>query len=577
MGHLVFHQHSNPDYSGGPLPGDPAWAAQRAGTRERTEGGFLTSPVLAKLDAAAGRGMDIVAAGEDRHLYAWHADGSSVSGFPVLVEDPDKVAAVDPTSNQIAFNSNANANPGKDEDQGKIVDTPAVAYLDGPEKPPSIVVGTNEEYLVNTGDEGQLNASKVTATSLGVLGSILSFANGRVYAIKAAGDSSEPASGATGGFTCAESHCSSAALRPGWPVKVGLIDAGLLPDVGEGIDGSPVVAPVSCPEGGSGEKIGVTPDAGPGYILNPDGSSCYGSQEGRYNALETDFAAGNGKTDTPAFPAVGEPAFGTLDGTTTSMFAPVAGLLRALDVVAPDYQKGSQDFTAAWSTSTGQFAPGFPAVNNDLSFITGEAVGDVTGNAPAQEVLAGTASQDLEAYDASGSPASTEWPKLTGDWLVATPVLGSLGTLDTAASARKDVVSLTRSGTLSVYTTPASACSPSSWPNFHHDIANSGDYTRDAVAPGKPLAVSISGGVLSWTAPGNDLMCGTATSYEIVTSGGSITAQNFAKATPLSGAPAPAAAGTTQTYTLPASARRYVAIRAVDAQGNIGLPAQAQG
>ncbi len=30
-GHLVFHQKSNPSYSGAPLAGDPSWAAQRAG------------------------------------------------------------------------------------------------------------------------------------------------------------------------------------------------------------------------------------------------------------------------------------------------------------------------------------------------------------------------------------------------------------------------------------------------------------------------------------------------------------------------------------------------------------------
>ena len=533
----------------------------------------MTSPVLAKLDPGSGRGLDIIAAGEDRHVYAWHADGTAVSGFPVLVEDPDKVASVDPASNQMAFNGNAKANPGKDEDQGKIVDTPAVAYLDGPHNPPSIIVGSNEEYLTNTGDEGGLNASGVTTTSLGVLGSVLSFANGRVYAIKASGASADPSSSAAGGFSCAESHCTSSAFRTGWPVKIGLINAGLLPDVGEGINGSPVVAPVTCPEGGGGLKVGVTPDAGPGYILNTDGSSCYGSAEGKYNALETDISAGNGKVDTPAFPAVGEPSFGTLDGTTTNMFAPVAGLLRALDVIAPDYQKGSQDFTAAWSASTGQFAPGFPAVNNDLSFITGQTVGDITGNAPAQEVIAGTASQDLEAYNAAGAPASSEWPKLTGDWLVATPVLGSLGTIDTGETAKKDVVSLTRSGTLSVYSTPAAACSPSSWPNFHHDIANSGDYTRDALAPGKPLQVTIASKVLTWIAPGGDLMCGTAAAYEIVTSASPITPQNFAGATPLSGAPTPAAAGTTQSYALPSSAKRYVAIRALDATGNIGLPA----
>ncbi len=574
-GKLVFHETSDADYSGAPLPGDPSWEAVRKGVRQRTEGGFLTSPVLADLEPEAGPGLDIIAAGEDRHVYAWHANGELVKGFPVLVEDPDKVASVDPTTNQPTFNGNAKTDPGIEEDQGKIVDTPAVANLDGPGKPPTIVVGTNEEYLTNSGDEGGINAGDLTTASLGLIGEtgVLQFANGRVYAIKASGCSSEPSSCATGGFRCQESHCTSTAFREGWPVKIGIIDAGLLPDVGEGIDGSPVVAPIDCPEGGEGMKIGVTPDAGPGYVLNPNGSSCYGSTGGSYNALETDFAASATKTDTPAFPAVGEPAFGTLDGTTTDMFAPVAGLIRALDIAAPDYQKGGQDFIGAWNPSTSQFAPGFPAEDNDLSFITGETIGDVTGESPKQEVVAGTASNDLEAYNLEGLPASTAWPKLTGGWTVATPVLGSLGTLDTQASAKKDIVSITREGTLSVYSTPASACSPSSWPNFHHDIANSGDYTRDAIPPGVPLHLSIANKVLTWTAPGSELMCGTASAYDIVSSPDPITPENFASATPLSAAPAPAPAGTSQSFAIPSTAGHYLAIRAVGEQGNIGLPA----
>ncbi|MCW3030518.1 MAG: Serine protease, subtilase family, partial [Solirubrobacterales bacterium] len=292
--------------------------------------------------------------------------------------------------------------------------------------------------------------------------------------------------------------------------------------------------------------------------------------------LQTDASASAGKTDTPAFPAVGEPAFGTLDGATTSMFAPAAGLVRALDVVAPDYQKAGQDFIAGWNANSGQFAPGFPAVDNDLSFITGETIGDVTGQAPKQEVLAGTASLDLQAFDGEGSPASAAWPKLTGGWMVATPTLGSLGTLDTGPEAKKDVVSITREGEISVYSTPASACSPSSWPNFHHDIANSGDYTRDAVAPGRPLNARVAESVLHFTAPGDDLLCGKAARYEVVTSESPITAKTFASAKPLGGAPEPATAGTAQSYALPGEVQTYVAIRAVDEQGNLGLPSSVE-
>ncbi len=574
-GKLIFHETSDPDYSGAPLPGDPGWEAARAGARERTQGGFATSPVLADLEPEKGPGLDIVAAGEDRHVYAWHPDGEPVKGFPVLVEDPEKMASVDPTDNQPTFNANAPGEGGKNEDQGKIVDTPAVANLEGPDKPPTIIVGTNEEYNVGVGNEGAINAGDLTTASLGVLGEtgLLSFANGRVYAIKASGCSSEPSSCATGGFKCEHEKCTSVAFREGWPVKIGIIDAGLLPEVGEGIDGSPVVAPLDCPEGGEGPKIAVTPDAGPGYVLNPNGTSCYGSTEGKYTALETDVSASPTKVDTPVFAAVGEPAFGTLNGTTLDLFNPVAGLIRALDIVAPDYQKGGQDFIAGWNANTGQFAPGFPAVDNDLSFITGETVGDVTGEAPKQEVVAGTASLDLEAYNEDGAAASSAWPKLTAGWTVATPTLGSLGTIDTGKEAKKDIVSITREGTISVYSTPASACSPSSWPNFHHDIANSGEYTRDAIPPGLPLEGSAVERTLTFTAPGGDLMCGKATRYEVVTSGRPITPERWSKAKPLSGAPEPVEAGTTQTMTLPSKGvKRYIAIRAVDEAGNIGLP-----
>src|SRR5436190_2565044 len=278
-GNLVFHEKANPDFSRAPLAGNPSWEHERFGTRQRTEGGFVTSPVLAKLDPSA-KGVDIVAAGEDRHVYAWHADGTAVSGFPVLVEDPEQVASIDPQSHQVKFNSNVPANQDKSEDQGKIVNTAAVAQLDGPNNPPSIIVGSNEEYISGRGNEGEINASHTNTASLGLLGTLLSFGNSRVYAIKASGCAADAPSCATGGFACESAKCTAAAFRSGWPVKIGIINAGLLPDVGEGIDGSPVVAPLNCPEGGEGPKIGVLPDAGPGYVLNADGSSCYGESEG---------------------------------------------------------------------------------------------------------------------------------------------------------------------------------------------------------------------------------------------------------------------------------------------------------
>ena len=101
------------------------------------------------------------------------------------------------------------------------------------------------------------------------------------------------------------------ALLPGWPFPIGLVLPGILPVVGEGITGSPIIGPVTCPSGGAGAKVGVIPDAGPGYIINPDATSCYGKDPstGADIALQTDTPGGTGRYDTPSFPALGHPAF----------------------------------------------------------------------------------------------------------------------------------------------------------------------------------------------------------------------------------------------------------------------------
>jgi hypothetical protein len=91
-----------------------------------------------------------------------------------------------------------------------------------------------------------------------------------------------------------------------------------------------------------------------------------------------------------------------------------------------------------------------------------------------------------------------------------------------------------------VYKTRAPACSPSFSPRFHHDNWDSGNYAIDAVDPGRPYDSIVRDRVLSFAAPGADLLCGTATRYEVVTSKRPITPENFAAAKPLAGAPAPA-------------------------------------
>jgi hypothetical protein len=129
----------------------------------------------------------------------------------------------------------------------------------------------------------------------------------------------------------------------------------------------------------------------------------------------------------------------------------------------------------------------------------------------------------------------------------------------------KVVVALTRSGTMLAYRTGAPTCSPSSWPRFHHDEANSGDLRRDATPPGAPTGLSAEGGVLRFTSPGDDLLCGRPAAYELSTGG----PFRRVEAEPVTG-------GETASIALPGRARQ-VSVRAVDDQGNLGRTATAPG
>jgi hypothetical protein len=89
------------------------------------------------------------------------------------------------------------------------------------------------------------------------------------------------------------------------------------------------------------------------------------------------------------------------------------------------------------------------------------------------------------------------------------------------------------------------------------------------------LAVTSTTGTsmsLRWTAPGDDGGTGTATSYDVRYSTSAITSANWASAVPATGEPAPAVAGTQQTFTvtgLNPSRTYYVAIRASDEIPNL--------
>src|SRR3954454_3847813 len=570
-GELERKMHTNRAFSGAPLqPFENVRGVDADGHfnsnlahLHRMQHGFIGAPVLADVDQNDGGKLEIVAAALDRHVYVWNDNGSDVPGWPLVVVHRSKLRATQPQFDPVTHR--AYFDPAKElgddhNDQGAIVDAPAVGDLNGEGKP-EIVIGTNENYAAaqssSPGVE-QFNAGGLNNGAYGALGNALELANGRLYAIYATGDQD------------GDPNAGPDPWLPGWPFRVGILERNILPLVGEGITGSPVIGNVPCQGTTRALRVGVIPAAGIPYVINKGGHSCYGTgPAGNEIGLNTEGGAGS---DQPILAAFGHPAFAELAGGT-AFLAPGAGVQRAADVVLPEYQ-GGQDYLVAWDLQSpqGTIKPGWPAPMNDLQFLTGPSVADISP-VPGEEVVEGSAHHDFQGITSGGTKAPG-WPKLSADWDVANPAIGSFGQLETDPNATRVVVDGTRNGRLVAYDTGAAVCGPASWPEFHHDMANSGDLDRDATNPGVATGLALApGNKLTFGSPGDDLLCGTPKHYEVRTSDAPITARNFDEATPVDTKAAPVAVGSQAQAELPAGQlHRFVAVRAVDEQGNVGRP-----
>ena len=231
-----------------------------------------------------------------------------------------------------------------------------------------------------------------------------------------------------------------------------------------------------------------------------------------------------------------------------SFFAPATGLLRALDIAVNEYQ-GGQDYLAALGRAHRRSsARAGPAPMNDLQFLTGPSVADIDA-APGEEIIEGTASLDLAAFNAGRArrrPGLAEADRrLDG----REPAIGSFGTLDTDGDARNGG-RRDHAHRLAVrLRTARRACPLGSWPRFHHDNANSGDSAATRSRPGKPTSASVAGTTADVHRARRRPAVRHADHYEIVTSNKPIDGDNFDQAQSRSRArPQPAAAGSEQSY-----------------------------
>lgn len=511
--------------------------------------GFLRGPVLADLDVPPDGRLEVIAASLDQHLYAWHADGSPVEGWPVKLADPLRVERMDPLTHTCTFREKEKVPRGS-----KIVTNPSVADLDGDGRL-EVICGTNEAYT----DEGPWVSAETFLLSvvLPILGPLLGGSAGgrfqpgntRVYAVYRDGTAHPRREGPVPSGESVPSH----AYLPGWPVKLAMVAPEMLPSVVEGVNGPAVVADV---DGDGKLEVGVSSAAGPPYILGVDGSSFLGADAlSMPRGLDCGrLGQGAESADAPVMCVLGGGCFARLEGYGICYVAPTMGMGRALDLLFPAEQVRSDDQLSAWRARDGRMLASFPRRMNDMMFFGTPGAADIDGDG-VQEVMAGSSYYDLHAFRPGGGEARG-WPKFTGGRTVATPAVGDLD-----GDGRREVVCGTREGWLLAWKTDSRVGDPADWPEYGHDPWNTGCLETDARRPGKvgDLAAEpvledgdLVGVKLTWTAPGDDGRLGRAMCYEIRFMDRPLDGNNWDEAASLAeGKPLPAEPGEAEEMFIP--------------------------
>jgi len=370
--------------------------------------GSFASPVLADLDGDGK--LEIILAAFDGNVYVFNGDGTPHAGFPVSIHSP------------LAYK------------RDHIITTPAVADFNG-DGIPDIVVGTNET-INNQGSVG-----------------FFYIVDGR-------------------GTTAA-----SGPYLPNWPIEIP--SQYTLPIVGQGTNSSPAILDIN----GDGVPDVFLQGNGQGPLVLPgnpgvqNGAATPSTQLPLRPAYPTNgFDSGgfygalsNATPNDVMLPLFSHPSVGDLDQDGIPDVVMSGSGLSLAGNMEGTGNKPFQHLMAMWSGKNGQQEPGSPHVVEDYSFLTNQAIADITGD-DYPEAIMGTGGYFVHAVDACGrEPAN--WPKFTGGWMTATPAVGDINGTHTL-----DVVEATRDGYLYAWGTKGKDTGVISWESFHHDNANTGNY-----------------------------------------------------------------------------------------------------
>ncbi|MEA2272679.1 MAG: hypothetical protein QOI98_1387 [Solirubrobacteraceae bacterium] len=519
---------------------------------------------------------DIVdTAGE--HIYAWHMDGTPLSGFPVRM-DPDHSRPQDRSrSNHVkrgfiasptladldgdgaldivapaldgwvyALDGHGHALPGwpahpltKGLVRGEIITTAAAGDIAG-DKRPEIVVATNEVENVQSSPPLPSGSGDIADAFGRLATNVLTNAIGgkaRVYALDSRGR-----------------------VLPGWPTANDSAVPDALPLVGPGSE--QVMGNVA----GDG-KLEVIGDVAAGEMTATDG------QGRRVVAYDSQPLTGEPVDKGKVINLFEEPIAADLDGNAGLEVAKggiTANQLVNLGVLVGQNLPYSH-VMQAWNGSSGSALSAYPQDVEDYQLFSSPAVADVS-SAPGRELLFGTGLYLLRDINAQGQEGAG-FPKFTGGWNFAVPAVG-----DVDGDGKLEIASLTREGNAFTGDTDRPACGTNDqWWTSRHDERSTGAYGVDSRPPGAPGDVAArrqAGAIeLSWKAPGDDWACGRARRYRVMTSNCPIASPTDGRL--LADVTAETAVGAPASRTLARRGmRRRLAVAYADEAGNWGPAAQ---
>ena len=249
-------------------------------------------------------------------------------------------------------------------------------------------------------------------------------------------------------------------FHEGWPIALYGLQDNVLPVVGRGTPGNPILADLDYD--GTLETA-VESIASSGFIYNHDGSE--------YRLMNNQvYGEFSESKDAPLYLLINNGVFARFDnGGAIDYLKGGAGFGFAKTFLAGGLRVGFDHQLGAWDTLDGKMLPHWPRIVDDWQFFMNPIVADLDGDNKV-EVVNSSGGYRVHAWNSEGiQPLG--WPKSTGGWNIASPAIGDMdgdGTFDVAISSRN--------GWVFVWSTPGSSDGIVEWQSFGHDHHNTNNY-----------------------------------------------------------------------------------------------------